>query len=211
MVIDIDIRIADSKGKILHHFENQYNEKDSSFNRQENNIAGYDFEDFLAEYLSFSGFALREKLIKDSFSIPACQNQSEPETIPDIPEDDYDINKLKDSELEYRIRLGKNKVLIGKIPLKIQSENCNLSQSDIDDADIKLKTSKEDKRNNVNIEKMNPSTGLFKIKKVPLHSDEAEIDTILNYAMVKAIEKYEANLSPTLSEADYNFEPAFEE
>lgn len=63
MVIYIEIKIADSDGKILHIFENRLDEKDVKPEEPVNNRINKDFENFLGEYLSFGGFALREKLI----------------------------------------------------------------------------------------------------------------------------------------------------
>lgn len=230
MVIDIDIKIADSNGKILHRFENQFDDKDASLTGRKYNNARSNFEDFLAEYLSCSGFALREKLINDHFTIPLGKNDT-PDTTEStkISADDNMISQLENSELEYRIKLSKNKVLTGKIPLKLEStvtdettleDSTQISvthRADSEDLNNQKVSFQPDTRNDLigpmkdvaYSPAVNQHLRKAALKKASPDNKEASIDTILNYAMVTAIKKYVRNLSP-FTEDEYYADPEAE-
>lgn len=178
MVINIDISIADSDGTVLHHFENRFNEKDACFEKQDQGYTDeIDFQNFLAEYLSCSGFAVREKLIYSKNNYVSEQNKSELSTYVNFPGEKEAFYRFEDSELEYKIRIGDKKVLVGKIPLKLP-----LIISD----DVPEPKDKD--------------------THTPLLTNNSPnaIDSLINYTMMKAIEKYEANLYPAWIEVNIN-------
>lgn len=116
MIIDIDIKIANSKGKLIHTFSKRFNEKlDLSEAIENEKGISKDFEDFLNEYLTESGRAVRKKLIT-----PMYENSQKKQAIKEKDDLWWDdrSDKISDSEMEYRIRIGKNKVIAGKIPFQ---------------------------------------------------------------------------------------------
>lgn len=125
--IEFDIKITDHNGIVLQSAGNQCNENVSSDVKQDTDtVLGIDFTDFLAEYLSTSGFFLREKLMK-GYSSEKLKRHVSKKTIKECTklsefDDECMQDLLKDSELEYKIRIGDNKVLIGKIPLKLDAD-----------------------------------------------------------------------------------------
>lgn len=234
MVIEINIKIADSDGKVLYQFENQFDETESLLNTQSTiRSADNDFEDFFSKYLSLSGFALRKRLISDSYTPSKEQDDTDVSVYKAIIDDDNASFRLDGSELEYKIRIGKNRILIGKIPLKLQPADSQtvtiVTDNEVDTVPNKInkvidssvtpvpssnrinkakyqavsynrkKMKLRDKTIDTNRRKPGNPTG---IKKAPLKHQEAIMDTILNYTMVKAIEKYEANLYPASVEED---------
>ncbi len=67
MIIDIDIKIADSNGKMLQHFVKRLDNIDSTDDRLSFSLdLGKSFEHFLAEYMSYSGRRIQEKLFTDN-------------------------------------------------------------------------------------------------------------------------------------------------
>lgn len=116
MIIDIDIKIADHDGSILHRFEKrfdkfEYTDEPLNFNIQ----MGKSFEEFLSEYMSYSGRIIRERLITGCISgkIPVQTSGAETEAV--------------EKEIEYRIRLGDNKLYTGSFPF---SRPVSLQESD---------------------------------------------------------------------------------
>jgi hypothetical protein len=227
MVIYIEIKIADSDGKILHTFENRVDEKDVKPEEPVNNRIDRDFERFLGEYLSFGGFALREKLIGDYYANTISQDNSGVMAYTDISDEIITDENLNNSELEYRIRIGDNKVLIGKVPLRLDmlsgkaKATGNKSHAAISpEADPSLDA---DNNENVISYEVKPSISCSSrtgqkacnssdIKEASSKNEDAALDIIINYAMLKAIEKYEANLYPASEEADsMDMEPSFSE
>lgn len=239
MVIYIEIKIADSDGKILHTFENRLDEKDVKPEEPVNNRIDRDFERFLGEYLSFGGFALREKLIGDYYANTISQDNSGVMAYTDISDEIITDENLNNSELEYRIRIGDNKVLIGKVPLRLDmlsqktKADRRKSKTGISpEADLLPETdsypeadSSLDPENNDKVIscKIKPSISYNNRagqktcnssdkKEASSKNEDAALDIIINYAMLKAIEKYEANLYPASEEADsMDMEPSFSE
>ncbi len=197
MVINIDISIADSDGTVLHHFSNRFDENDAYTQKQEPRpVQGLEFDDFLAEYMSCSGFIIREKLIYGSYpaDIGHCSSTNKDllnkrdalyqEDIldrrdmlqqEDIPDKRDALYQYEDSELEYKIRIGDHKVLTGKIPLR-------------------LPLLSEEKAPRSKVEAKQPY-------RTP-QDEPDEIEGFLNYTMIRAIEKYEANLYPSWVEPE---------
>ncbi|GEM_PF-3084033 len=116
MVIDIDIKIADNEGKQVHHFIKRFDEKlkDSEQFYAESRI-NMDFEKFLAGYLSASGRTIREKLIYPDTPISG-RNHRERTAGESLSAVEGTADGYAVSELEYKIRIGNNKVIAGKIP-----------------------------------------------------------------------------------------------
>ncbi len=239
MVIEIDIKIEDSDGRVLHRFENRFDEQDNSLDTQEyHDSTDKDFDEFLSEYLSYSGYLLREKLFSGLNSTKAKKAKTvRKNKTKKLPDTDKVIG-YEDSELEYRIRIGDDKVLIGRIPLKLEpstsnvklllcsedgemphnieanssndpihnnsgectasvyteyastSHNLDSEFNDVDDTTTEYPTSDYTA---INLSSSNTDTLL---KSTSSEKEEAELDNILNFAMIKAIQKYESNLSP---------------
>lgn len=268
MIIEIDIRIEDSDGRVLHRFENKYDDKVSAIKESQDytDDVGMDFCDFFSEYLSCSGAILREKLFQGNYTMKRDRSKRKVKKSTTNHHNefnpDYEINPnskvthLEDSELEYRIRIGDDKVLVGKIPLKLQpsttSVTLQLNEEDVinhqeirntfdteTEPDVKNNfvhgyeksndydnipdnkfESKDnqielnpDKQYNIDItseirnkidevnsypngidKTLNPQSDISTHNAV---ESDTEIDSILNYAMMKAIEKYELNLAPS--------------
>lgn len=115
MIIDIDIKIANSKGKLIHTFSKRFNERLDLSDIENSNSKIKDFEDFLAEYLTESGRIVRKKLIDQMSENPQSNPNSANED--NFLWDDTALD-VSDSEMEYQIRIGKNKVIAGKIPFQ---------------------------------------------------------------------------------------------
>ncbi len=267
MLIEIDIRIEDSDGRVLHRFENKYDDKVSAFKESQDyaDDVGMDFCDFFSEYLSCSGAILREKLFQGNYTMKRDRSKRKVKKSTTSHRNEFNhdneinpnsqVTHLEDSELEYRIRIGDDKVLVGKIPLKLQpsttSVTLQLKEDVIAHQDISntfdTDTEPNVKDNLVNgFEKSNDYDSIQENKyeskdnKTELDQDnqynidiapqisnkidefnnypnginktldpqsdistfnavetDIEIDSILNYAMMKAIEKYELNLAPS--------------
>jgi hypothetical protein len=114
MVIDIDIKIANSNGQLIHRFSKRFDEKAETAEKINNAGLSKDFEDFLSEYLSVSGRSIREKLI--SYPETPLLGQSMEEEEENLYGKDPSVNDYADSEMEYKIRIGKDKVIAGRIP-----------------------------------------------------------------------------------------------
>lgn len=264
MIIEIDIKIEDSDGKVLHRFENKYEDKNSaSIESQEyTDDVGMDFCDFLSEYLSCSGSLLREKLFQGNYTLKRDRYRRKGKKSSSKPTNETNTNSkvthLKDSELEYRIRIGDDKVLVGKIPLKLQSSTTSVTlqlkeediiapqegsnpsdnaiESDVADNPMNgfennivsddIQDNKfENKDNQIELLQDNQydtdadstpeaRNKIAEVNNFPNEIDktpdlqhdistfnasdtDTEIDSILNYAMMKAIEQYELNLAPS--------------
>ncbi len=267
MIIEIDIRIEDSDGRILHRFENKYDDKVSAFKESQDytDDVGMDFCDFFSEYLSCSGAILREKLFQGNYTMKRDRSKRKVKKSTTSHRNEFNhdneinpnskVTHLEDSELEYRIRIGDDKVLVCKIPLKLQpsttSVTLQLKEDVIAHPEIRntfdTDTEPDVKNNYVNgFEKSNDYDNIqdnkfeSKVNQIELDQDkqydidiapeirnkidevnnypddidktldsqsdistynavesDTEIDSILNYAMMKAIEKYELNLAPS--------------
>ncbi len=189
MIIDIDIKIANSSGKLVHSFSKRFNEKlDLSDKIEKDNGISKDFEDFLAEYLTASGRVVRKKLITEMPE--SLQNNSGLRSESGRYWEEID-DGITDSEMEYRIRIGKNKVIAGKIPFqrlnrlnsvtdaldKAEDEYLGLSgrSSAINPADY----------TGFNGGSMNPDAGKKDIT--------ADFERNIQNLMIQAVEKYESN------------------
>lgn len=126
--IEFDIKITDHNGIVLQSTGNHYDKKVSYDGKQDTDtLIGIEFTDFLGEYLSSSGFFIREKLMK-VYGSGKRKRQVRRKTIKEAAKPSEINDKsmpdlLNGSELEYKIRIGDNKYLIGKIPLKIDADS----------------------------------------------------------------------------------------
>lgn len=228
MIIDIDIKIADGEGNLIHRYGKHFDENIASKNVIGSiNDIGKSFEDFLSEYMSFHGRMIREKLINETnwHSHPFAMVTNPDEYVSydgDLQEtcNIYSGEDVSDtysnSEMEYRIRIGNKKVLTGKIPFRnmnyknpiIEKQNSptinetdnKKMQKDFKNDILKQydsKSMKSDKGQNASIKEINKQFNSLLRKK-----DKSDINIIINYAMTKAIEKYEANLSPFIYDTD---------
>ncbi len=120
MTVDIEIKIADSSGKILQRFEKSFDglKEDSIHSLKNNTQNDKSFEDFLSEYLTFEGRALREKLTGSSGYTTGEPRQREYNELTDVLDfgDEEDFCNLSNNELEYKINIGSSRVLTGRIP-----------------------------------------------------------------------------------------------
>lgn len=210
MVIDIDIKIADGNGKLLHRFEKCFEEgNNTSRNGAYLSDIGKSFEDFLAEYMSFSGRFIREKIMNNYHNMLYEQYNNTSHVNNTIEtENEYDYN-IDDAEMEYKIRIGSKKILIGKIPINkskfttdIGNNNntINKQQTEIENNSIKKSKRNNSYYSNKFINDRNDIN--FSMNPIILKNKKHEIDNILSYAMTKAIEKYESNLSPIIEETN---------
>ena len=177
MLIDIDIKIADNDGNLVHHLEKRLNDEDTAcLKKLNNNYFGESFEDFLSEYMSSSGHQVREKLISDSSAYTGL--------ISPFPYDGASTFKrgvlynLGNSEIEYKISIGNKNVFIGRMPLAQTPISV-----ETDDIPIKLENASQNT--------------------LTVDQELASFDNMINYAMLKAIAKYEANLYPINKEEEY--------
>lgn len=98
MVIDIDIRISDNKGKLLHRLEKHFDRLADTDDKFSLNVdLCKSFEQFLSEYMTNSGRIIRNKLIMRKM------NPSE-------------TNIDRETEIEYNIKIGNNHVFYGTFP-----------------------------------------------------------------------------------------------
>ncbi len=126
--IEFDIKITDHNGIVIQSTGTHFDKNVASDGKlATDDVLDIDFTDFLAEYLSTSGYFLREKLMKGRSSrrrkghVGSKANKEDVKVIE--PDDEGIPDLLKGSELEYKIRIGNNKVLIGKIPLKLEDNS----------------------------------------------------------------------------------------
>lgn len=111
MIIDIDIKIADDSGKVIHRFAKQFDERmGSEQNYNVRNGIKKEFQDFLNEYLSASGHTIRERLISST------RDFSSPGFIPYEKVGNKEYDALRNG-LEYNISIGNRSVFVGKIPI----------------------------------------------------------------------------------------------
>jgi hypothetical protein len=116
MVIDIDIKIENDSGKVLHRFSKCFQDKADDFETPCKTFTlGMIFEDFLAEYLSVSGHAFRNKLIyKPNDYLEEERTDTALKETKVKGREDYGFS---DHELEYKICIGNKKIYSGKIPI----------------------------------------------------------------------------------------------
>jgi hypothetical protein len=176
MLIDIDIKIADNDGNLVHHFEKRLDDEDTaSLKKLNNNYFAESFEDFLSEYMSFSGHQVREKLkLGDSVSRSIT---------PSFPTDGTisfkrgNLYNLENNEIEYKIRIGNKNVFIERMPLE--------------QTPILVET------NDIPVESENES------QNTPSLDHESSLSNLIKHAMPKVIAKYEANLYPISKAEEY--------
>lgn len=189
MIIDIDIKIANSSGKLVHSFSKRFNEKlDLSDNIEKDNGMSKDFEDFLAEYLTASGRVVRKKLITEMPG--SLQNntgvRSEAGRYWEETEDG-----ITDSEMEYRIRIGKNKVIAGRIPFqrlnRLNSVTDALDKAEDEYLGVAERSSVINRPDYTGFDGggMNPDAGRKDIT--------ADLERNIQNLMIQAVEKYESN------------------
>ncbi len=112
MLIEIDIKI---------------NENNSNVKADYNDDTEIEFNLFLSKCLSYSGYLLREKLFQGYYSELKRDGKKSRKNRLSTQNNTKEVTRLEDSELEYRIRIGDNKVLVGKIPLKLNSDTKNVT------------------------------------------------------------------------------------
>ena len=200
--IEFDINITDHNGIVLQSSRNHYKEDVSSNGQQDKDtVLGIDFNYFLAEYLTSSGFFLREKLMKGYSSGKLkrhAHNKAIKEEITSIELDDEDMpDLLKASELEIKIRIGNNKVIVGKIPLKLDANRDPEAGSNIISDSLAAEEAAID-GNTYNDESS-------------ISDMSPDICNFLNYSMMRAIEKYEDNIYSIWYEASTLMDPATDE
>ncbi|HHV09248.1 MAG TPA: hypothetical protein GXX75_03080 [Clostridiales bacterium] len=111
MIIDIDIKIADSNGKMLQHFVKRLDNIDAADDRLKFSLdIGKSFEQFLAEYMSYSGRRIQERLFADSRYPLSGQY--------DLSGGSYPSEKSGSREIQYLIRVGNGSIFSGKFPVK---------------------------------------------------------------------------------------------
>ncbi len=247
--IEFDIKITDHNGIVIQSTGNHCDENVSSDGKQDtDNVLNIDFTDFLAEYLSTSGYFLREKLMKGRGSGKLkrhVRNKTIREGIKLSEQDEEGMaDLLKNSELEYKIRIGNNKVLIGKIPLKLEDDRNpemgnNIISSSLlaeepamegDTNHVEASVSEEE-TNNMEASDRNEEANSFESsdndEEVDLlepsdqddeidHfessiSDREPVCNLLNYSMMRAIEKYEDNIYNVWYEPSNDMEPVIDE
>lgn len=201
MFIDIDIKISDNDGKLLHRFEKQFDEDIAYPEKLNNNYLGEDFEGFLSEYMSSRGLAMRERLISDYYAVSS--DHSTVDSSDGLSLMNNETFDPSDSEMEIKIRIGRKNVFIGRVPMKqlyLTNEPDNIY--------MKLEREKETPASSICFKKKRRKTKKSILsEKQTLSSfdtlpsldskNEAALDIMINYAMIKAIEKYEANLYPS--------------
>lgn len=187
MILDIDIRVSNDNGVQIHQFTKHF---DSRFEGKRieggNNSVSKNFEEFLSEFLSGSGRAIRDQLItqKGAFVDTA--------------------NSLSNScnNIEYTLKLGDSQSVSGKIPLdklyhlseisKMTNVPGDISKSEEDAIDLSLDMS--------NKEAFYPEKSTFSsydealvMKRTPFKNpiDLAEVDKMFQQIITTAVEKYE--------------------
>ncbi len=196
----IDIKITNSDGKIVHHFKKQFDEKLTDSDKIEKNFEiSKDFEEFLAEYLSASGRKIRERLMyyTDMQAVAQCNaDQAAKESL--IMEEEAE--EIGDSEMEYKIRIGDNKVIAGKIPFH-RWERLNKIADALDTADEEGFDVSDKK----GLFKQNNYLGLCGNRKHDFKKVEVkDLERNLKNLMTQVIEKYELNLYHSNEEPEIN-------
>lgn len=188
MIIDIDIKIANSSGKLVHSFSKRFNERlDLSDNIEKDNGMSKDFEDFLAEYLTASGRVVRKKLITEvSGGIQNSGLKSEAGRYWEETDDG-----ITDSEMEYRIRIGKNKVIAGRIPFqrlnRLNSVTNALDKAEDEYLGVSESSSIINRTDYTGFDGggLSPDTGRKDVT--------ADLERNIQNLMIQAVEKYESN------------------
>jgi hypothetical protein len=191
MIIDIDIKIAGCDGTLLHRFEKRFDEMDIPIEKYDYDTeAGKNFEDFLSEYMSSSGRTIREKLIHN---YNTTFEQSNSDSKVDVYESTKEntLDRFNAGEMEYNIRIGNKKLYTGVISLNhlsILPTIKNTPLKDENEAVILTNDAEVSQQPEYEI----PSAIN---NELPLHKEAADnmIDFV-DFAMMKAIEKYELNL-----------------
>ncbi len=181
MIIDIDIKIADSHGNILQHLVKRFDDIDSSEDRLNFSLdIGKSFEQFLSEYMTCSGRRVQDKLFSGKYSLSESPYQSGenisssglPQSAGSLPavtelpfrlqedilQENHIDKELEGKDIEYLFRIGNGNIFSGKFPVK---QLFQIRDSIPESQGLKLLN--------------NPTPG---------YED-------LNYLMQKAIEKYE--------------------
>lgn len=168
MLIDIDIKITDNGGNLVHHFIKRLDEEDAiHLKKMNNNYCGESFEDFLSEYMSTSGYAVRDKLASTN---NYCTNSLSSLLTDDNSYNGKTLSNLENKELSCNIRIGNKELFTGRIPLT--------STIQVDTKDITKEKSEIENDNTTCLEQ-----------------EFVAFDRMIHYAMFNAITKYEANLS----------------
>jgi hypothetical protein len=202
MIIDIDIQISDENGKRVHRFAKRFDEgTNSSNNGSKSAVSNNKFEDFLAEYLSASGRAIRDKLICKLNSLNN-QNYEYNRVVKTTPSTENLIT-VPDGELEYKISIGNRNVLIGKIPLPRIARIANLSENL-----SKLEKEKTIELEEVNKDKQQNSANLTitnrSLNEINEINEIKEIETSLTNLMSQALQKYESSFYVAGTENESN-------
>ncbi len=195
MVINIYIKLQDGNGNVLQHYEEEFDSDISHAKKYHNNtVLRKNLEDFLFEHLSVSGLILREKLIckHPVFSVD-YNNSLQPDS--DMVYSKESEDPSEDNEMELSIRIGSRTVFTGKIELELPL--CNGTGEDKPEAVLIQET--EDTPAD-NTKEAAEEEEAMNISAFDLDIEKAEVKSILNYALQKAIEKYEANLCPSYRE-----------
>ncbi|BCJ94066.1 hypothetical protein acsn021_16350 [Anaerocolumna cellulosilytica] len=109
MIIDIDIKIADNNGKVIHRFAKQFDERvGGEQNYNVRNGIKKEFQDFLNEYLSASGRTIRERLISTQIMYLPGK----------LPYETFVREEGLENGLEYKISIGNRSVFMGNIPIE---------------------------------------------------------------------------------------------
>lgn len=187
MIFNIEINISDGNGKLLHRFEESLSSSHSkdSFNIE---TAGKGFEDFLNEYMSFSGRFVREKLLssEEAYNKDIQWNNFDDET--DSLAMNYD-NVYENSELEYQIHIGNKKLATGKIPLILPSR----TWASIPSSPIAEDSTPSRDKNTLKEDSVNRHSPIIIDNPLPWNRTE-KLRHIISFAMQKAIEKYECTI-----------------
>jgi hypothetical protein len=94
MVINIDIKIADDDGNLLQRFEKRFDENITASDKIGlNKNLGESFEDFLSEYMSFSGRTLRENLSILEKTVPIC-------SAPEIKKNTTEVRSIENNPVK---------------------------------------------------------------------------------------------------------------
>jgi hypothetical protein len=191
MIIDIDIKIADCDGTLLHRLEKRFDDMDLPVEKLNYDAAiGKNFEDFLSEYMSSSGRTIREKLIQN-YNTTFEQSNSDSKVDRYASAKENILDRFRTGEMEYNIRIGNKNLLTGIIslnhpsllpaikntPLKDEKESVLYENEDSQQPDYKIPSANKNE--------------------LPSDQEEADIETMVDFVdltMMKAIEKYEVHL-----------------
>jgi hypothetical protein len=152
--------------------------------------AGKNFEDFLSEYMSSSGRTIREKLIHN---YNTTFEQSNSDSKVDVYESTKEntLDRFNAGEMEYNIRIGNKKLYTGVISLNHLSILPTINNTPLkDENEAVILTNDAEVSQQPEYEIPSAINN-----ELPLHKEAADnmIDFV-DFAMMKAIEKYELNL-----------------